>query len=80
MDAFDWGRLFIELIPIAILIVGGFWGVKMQVKIIQVRIDQLEVAQQKHNRLIERMVVVEQACKSAHKRLDEVTNYREEKN
>lgn len=32
--------------------------------------DRLEAKQDKHNNLIERMVVVEQSCKSAHHRID----------
>jgi tetrahydromethanopterin S-methyltransferase subunit G len=36
------------------------------------RIDQLEKKVDKHNGLVERMVVVEQSCKSAHHRLDEL--------
>lgn len=37
------------------------------------RIDQLEKKVEKHNSLVERMVVVEQSTKSAHHRLDELT-------
>lgn len=33
--------------------------------------DRLEVKQDKHNNLIERMVVVEQSVKSAHHRIDD---------
>lgn len=36
------------------------------------RIDQLEKKVDKHNGLVERMVVVEQSCKSAHRRIDEL--------
>jgi tetrahydromethanopterin S-methyltransferase subunit G len=36
------------------------------------RIDQLEKKVDKHNGLVERMVVVEQSCKSAHHRLDHI--------
>jgi archaellum component FlaG (FlaF/FlaG flagellin family) len=34
------------------------------------RIDQLEKKVEKHNSLVERMVTVEQSCKSAHYRID----------
>jgi len=34
------------------------------------RIEQLEKKVDKHNNLIERMVAVEQSCKSAHHRID----------
>jgi hypothetical protein len=36
------------------------------------RIDQLEKKVDKHNGLVERMVAVEQSCKSAHKRIDHI--------
>jgi tetrahydromethanopterin S-methyltransferase subunit G len=36
------------------------------------RIDQLEKKVDKHNGLVERMVVVEQSSKSAHHRIDEL--------
>ncbi len=35
--------------------------------------ERLEKKQDKHNNLIERMAIVEQSTKSAHKRLDEIT-------
>ncbi len=42
------------------------------VKYIEEHIMRLEAKQDKHNCLIERMVVVEQSVKSAHKRIDEL--------
>ena len=42
-------------------------------KLILYRLDLLEAKQDKHNGLIERMVIVEQSTKSAHHRLDELT-------
>ena len=42
------------------------------------RISQLEEKVDKHNHMIERMVVVEQSTKSAHHRLDEVEKRIEE--
>ncbi len=36
------------------------------------RIKELEKKVDKHNGLVERMVVVEQSCKSAHHRIDEI--------
>ena len=35
------------------------------------KLDNLEEKQEKHNGLIERMVRVEDSCKSAHRRLDD---------
>ena len=36
------------------------------------KLDNLEEKQEKHNGLIERMVRVEDSCKSAHRRLDDL--------
>ena len=36
------------------------------------RIKELEKKVEKHNELVERMVAVEQSCKSAHKRIDHI--------
>ena len=36
------------------------------------KLDNLEEKQNKHNGLIERMVRVEDSCKSAHRRLDDI--------
>jgi len=44
---------------------------KNEIKNIGKQIDRLEKKQDKHNGLIERMVVVEQSTKSAHHRIDE---------
>lgn len=54
------------------LITAGIFigGLAMSIKFIENQIKRLEDKQDKHNNLIERMVVVEQSCKSAHKRLD----------
>lgn len=45
-------------------------GLGMSIKFIEEQIKRLEEKQDKHNGLIERMVVVEQSVKSAHKRMD----------
>lgn len=51
------------------VILGTYAGT---IKSIEKQITRLEEKQDKHNNLIERMVVVEQSCKSAHKRIDEL--------
>lgn len=56
----------IQLIGIGIFI-GQLQGFKEHIKD---DIKRLEVKQDRHNNLIERMCVVEQSCKSAHHRLD----------
>ena len=38
------------------------------------KIDELAARVEKHNNLVERMVIVEQSTKSAHHRLDDITN------
>ena len=61
----------LELIVFAIGIASVVISNKSQVANIKEDINRLEKKQDKHNGLIERMVVVEQSCKSAHKRLDD---------
>ena len=46
-------------------------SVRKDVKYIEEKIDRLEKKQDRHNGLIERMVIVEQSTKSSHHRLDE---------
>lgn len=51
--------------------IGVFAGIlKTNLKYISDQIKRLEIKQDKHNGLIERMVVVEQSSRSAHHRLD----------
>lgn len=54
---------------------GSLAGVLMSHKLTTYRIEQLEKKVDKHNKLVERMAIVEQSIKSAHHRLDE---YKEE--
>jgi len=58
-------EFWIQMIVYAISI-GSFAGV------ILTKIGYLEKKMDKHNGLVERMVVVEQKCASAHHRIDEV--------
>lgn len=53
---------------------GSITGIMTANRLTNYRIIQLEEKVNKHNNLIERMVVVEQSAKSAHKRLDEQEN------
>ena len=48
---------------------GGF---KQEVKGLRSDLDRLEKKVEKHNSFMERMAVVEQSTRSAHKRIDEV--------
>ncbi|MDR2427188.1 MAG: DUF1515 domain-containing protein [Endomicrobium sp.] len=49
--------------------IGVFVG---EIKSLKKDIKRLEEKQDKHNRLIERMVVVEQSIKAAHHRIDDM--------
>ena len=65
---------FLLLLTINLLTAGVFiGGLAMSIKFIEKQIGRLEEKQDRHNNLIERMVVVEQSCTSAHKRLDGIT-------
>jgi hypothetical protein len=63
---------FISMLIIQILTAGIFiGGLIASIKGIEKQIERLELKQDKHNCLIERMVKVEESAKSAHHRLDE---------
>ena len=66
---------FVLLLIINILSAGiALGGYARSIKYIEEHIKRLEEKQDKHNSLIERMVVVEQSVKSAHKRIDGIEN------
>lgn len=58
-------EFWIQMIVYAVSL-GSFGGMVLT------KLNNLEKKQDKHNGLIERMVVVEQSCKSAHHRIDEI--------
>ena len=58
-------EFWIQMLVYAVSI-GSFAGV------ILTKINYLEKKMDKHNGLMERMVVVEQSCKSAHHRIDDM--------
>ncbi len=62
----------IELIAILITVVFQALYVCYKLGQMSEKLIDLEKKQDKHNSLIERMVVVEQSLKSAHHRIDEV--------
>lgn len=68
--------VLIEVIGSVIMqavLIGIFVGwIKTSIAAMMKEIQRLEAKQDKHNDLIERMVVVEQRTASAHKRLDEI--------
>lgn len=59
-----WVGLIISLLVYGVSF-GIFYGTVMT------KLDTLEEKQNKHNGLVERMIVVEQSLKSAHHRIDE---------
>lgn len=64
--------IIVALISLAGSALGTFGGILTTNRLTLYRIEQLEKKQDKHNNLIERMVVVEQSTKAAHHRLDDV--------
>lgn len=62
-------EFWIQIVVYAVSI-GSFAGV------ILTRLKYIEKKQDKHNSLIERMVIVEQSTKSAHHRIDEIAEKR----
>ncbi len=64
-------EFWIQIIVYAVSI-GSFAGVVLT------RLKYIEKKQDKHNNLVERMVIVEQSTRSAHHRLDEYIENRKE--
>ncbi len=64
--------IVIALISFAGTAIGSVCGVLASSRLTNFRIGQLEAKVDKHNHLVERMVVVEQSCKSAHHRIDDI--------
>ena len=66
---------FILSLIVQLLTIGIFVGsLKATVKSIERRIETLEEKQDKHNGWVERVIVVEQSTKSAHRRIDGLEN------
>ena len=68
-----------KIVSLFLAIIGGFPTLiavilsnRSHDKVIDTRIDILSKNVEKHNNLVERMVVVEQSTKSAHHRIDDV--------
>lgn len=68
------GDVILALIAFAGTLVGTFGGIMTANKLSNYRIEQLEKKVEKHNNLVERMVVVENSVKSAHHRIDDLGN------
>lgn len=66
--------LSIELIGILITVVVQALYIAFKIGKFEEKLISIEKKQDKHNNLIERMVRVEDSCKSAHKRIDDLRN------
>lgn len=64
--------IIVGILSLAGTLAGSISGILMANRLSNYRIKQLEAKVSKHNNLIERMVIVEQSCKSAHHRLDDM--------
>lgn len=62
------------LVIVINVLAGGIYlgGLAMAIKFIEQHIQRLEVKQDKHNSLIERMFHLEEKVSSAHRRIDEM--------
>lgn len=65
-------EILIALLSLAGTCVGSIAGIMASNKLVIYRIQQLEKKVDKHNNVIERMTIVEQSLKSAHKRIDDI--------
>ena len=63
-------EIVVALLSLVGTLGGSFLGVLASNKLINYRIQQLEKKVEKHNNLVERMVLVEKEVKSAQHRLD----------
>ena len=63
-------EIVVALLSLVGTLGGSFLGVLASNKLINYRIQQLEKKVEKHNNLVERMVLVETEVKSAQHRLD----------
>lgn len=62
--------VLIALLSLAGTMFGSWMGVRQANKLVNYRIDKLEEKVDAHNKLAERMALVEVSAKSAHKRID----------
>ena len=61
-------------IGVSLLTLGSIYGIlTTKIAMITDNLNRLEIKQDKHNNLIERMAVVEESAKAAHNRIDDHT-------
>lgn len=70
-------EIIVALLSLMGTLAGSLIGVITSNRLTNYRIEQMEHKVNKHNHLVERMVVVEQSTKSAHHRLDELIEEKE---
>lgn len=64
-------ELVLQIVVQAVTVTAIVTAVRCSQRFTEEKLNSLEKKQDKHNSLIERMVIVEQSCKSAHHRIDE---------
>nr|DAL99089.1 MAG TPA: hypothetical protein [Bacteriophage sp.] len=64
-------ELVLQIVIQAVTVSAIVTAVRCSQRFTEEKLNSLEKKQDKHNSLIERMVIVEQSCKSAHHRIDE---------
>lgn len=70
MGGFLTEGVIVAIITSAVTGVATIVSVIMSARLTNYRIEQLEKKVEKHNSVVERLTIVEQSTKSAHKRLD----------
>lgn len=68
----DLSAIAVAVLSLIGTLAGAFAGIRAANKLTVYRIKKLEEKVDKHNNLVERMVTVEQSCKSAHRRINEL--------
>ena len=64
---------FVSVCSLIGTLIGSLAGILTSNKLVVYRIEKLEEKVKVHNNLIERMIIVEQSTKSAHHRIDELS-------
>lgn len=64
-------EIWIALLSLLGTLIGSGFGVWQSSRLVNYRMEKLEQKMDKHNNLVERLALVEQSAKSAHRRLDE---------
>lgn len=65
-------EVIVAAFSLAGTLAGSLLGILTANKLTNYRIEQLEKKVDKHNGLVDRMIIVEQSVKSAHHRVDEM--------